>query len=196
MSEESDFLNGIRATPEDNTLRLIYADWLDEHGKPGGEFLRVECEMFSLPPPQPKDTLGQMEAGLKEFRIRLQRASEGIDPDWLAMVSRVPIERCHLSIQFKFQCPNRWESLKQTDDASVRFCGQCERNVFFCETIVEAKDHASRGNCVAVDPRLMRKPLELYESRHTPMDKIPYMGDLIFPAQQTSKRWWQFWRRT
>lgn len=40
------FLAAIRETPEDDTLRLIYADWLDEHGQEErAEFIRAQIEL-------------------------------------------------------------------------------------------------------------------------------------------------------
>jgi uncharacterized protein (TIGR02996 family) len=39
------FLRAIRAEPEDEALRLIYADWLEENGDPRGEFIRLQCEL-------------------------------------------------------------------------------------------------------------------------------------------------------
>lgn len=46
MSDEPALLRAIREHPDDDTPRLIYADWLDEHGQPGrAEFIRVQCEL-------------------------------------------------------------------------------------------------------------------------------------------------------
>jgi uncharacterized protein (TIGR02996 family) len=51
MKHEDAFLQSIREHPEDDTPRLIFADWLDEHdnGKngyaPRAEFIRVQCEL-------------------------------------------------------------------------------------------------------------------------------------------------------
>ncbi len=40
------FLADIIEHPDDDTPRLIYADWLEDHGEPErGEFIRVQCEM-------------------------------------------------------------------------------------------------------------------------------------------------------
>jgi uncharacterized protein (TIGR02996 family) len=45
---EAAFLRSIAEDPEDNVARLVYADWLDEHGEsPRSEFLRVQCELAS-----------------------------------------------------------------------------------------------------------------------------------------------------
>jgi uncharacterized protein (TIGR02996 family) len=44
------FLQAIRDNPEDDAPRLIYADWLDEHGDAArAEFIRVQCERARLP---------------------------------------------------------------------------------------------------------------------------------------------------
>jgi uncharacterized protein (TIGR02996 family) len=44
-----DFLNTIAAEPADRTVRLVYADWLDDHDDPRGELIRIEEEMRALP---------------------------------------------------------------------------------------------------------------------------------------------------
>jgi uncharacterized protein (TIGR02996 family) len=42
MSTEAAFLETLEATPADDTTRLVYADWLDEHGRPlEAEYLRL-----------------------------------------------------------------------------------------------------------------------------------------------------------
>ena len=43
------FLQRIRAYPDDDVPRLIYADWLDEQGDPRGEFIRVQVALANLP---------------------------------------------------------------------------------------------------------------------------------------------------
>jgi uncharacterized protein (TIGR02996 family) len=46
MSDAPALLAAIRAAPDDDAPRLIYADWLDEHGQPErAEFIRVQCEL-------------------------------------------------------------------------------------------------------------------------------------------------------
>ncbi len=44
------FLQDIKQHPGDDTPRLIFADWLEEHGDPRGEFVRLQCELARLPP--------------------------------------------------------------------------------------------------------------------------------------------------
>src|SRR5438132_1016345 len=46
MTGAGAFLDAIRAQPDDDTPRLVYADWLDDRGDAArAEFLRVQCEL-------------------------------------------------------------------------------------------------------------------------------------------------------
>lgn len=44
------FVREIADRPDDDGPRLIYADWLEEHGNPRGEFIRVQCDLERLDP--------------------------------------------------------------------------------------------------------------------------------------------------
>jgi uncharacterized protein (TIGR02996 family) len=49
------FLRAIIDRPDDDTPRLVYADWLDENGDPArAEFIRVQCELGDLPEDDPR----------------------------------------------------------------------------------------------------------------------------------------------
>ncbi len=49
MNPETAFLATIHESPRDTTLRLIYADWLEDRGDLRGELVRIEEEMRQLP---------------------------------------------------------------------------------------------------------------------------------------------------
>src|SRR5690242_19351884 len=50
MSYRQAFLDDILAHPDDDVPRLVYADWLDEHGEPArAEFIRVQVRLAALP---------------------------------------------------------------------------------------------------------------------------------------------------
>jgi uncharacterized protein (TIGR02996 family) len=53
MSSADGFIKAIIEDPDDDALRLIYADWLDERGDPRGQFIRVQCRLAALPPDDP-----------------------------------------------------------------------------------------------------------------------------------------------
>lgn len=48
------FVAAIRAEPDDDLPRLIYADWLDEHGDPRGPFVRAQVALAQLPADDPQ----------------------------------------------------------------------------------------------------------------------------------------------
>lgn len=52
MVDRTEFLRAIRRNPDDLSLRLVFADWLDSQGgdQAGlGEFIRVQCQLEQLP---------------------------------------------------------------------------------------------------------------------------------------------------
>jgi uncharacterized protein (TIGR02996 family) len=59
------FLHAICANPEDDTVRLVYADWLDEHGDPArAEFIRLQIRLhhaMSQDSPEFEDALARAE---------------------------------------------------------------------------------------------------------------------------------------
>ena len=162
MSLEASFLADIRDHPDDDTPRLIYADWLEERGDPRGEFLRLEVRLRSLPEDDPRG---------ESIRHRLRELRDGINEDWLALLDRTPIENC---VRFAYACPLRWESLRPTDNETVRFCETCQEEVYHCHSVAQARDWARLGLCVAVDSRLARSPGDI-----EPPGELITMGILL-----------------
>src|SRR5207244_2686349 len=52
MITPEEFIQEILANPDDDTPRLIFADWLEERGDSRGEFIRVQCEIAALTKPK------------------------------------------------------------------------------------------------------------------------------------------------
>src|ERR1043166_5079721 len=49
-SDEAGLLAAIRGNPDDDTPRLVYADWLQEHDRADyAEFIRLQCAAARLP---------------------------------------------------------------------------------------------------------------------------------------------------
>jgi uncharacterized protein (TIGR02996 family) len=72
MNEGESLLASIIADPDDDAIRLVYADWLDEYGGEAeagrAEFIRVQIEKESLPEVDPKrSALEATEAGLLDL---------------------------------------------------------------------------------------------------------------------------------
>src|SRR5262245_10972802 len=81
MTDPEALLQAILADPEDDAIRLVYADYLEERGEPErAEFIRVQCDLARLDYKDPRRTkLSQREAALLE-KYREQ---------WLAPLRRV-----------------------------------------------------------------------------------------------------------
>src|SRR4051795_7636039 len=55
MADDDAFLRAIIDNPDDDVPRLVYADYLDEHGDPErAEFIRAQCAVERLPPSDPE----------------------------------------------------------------------------------------------------------------------------------------------
>ena len=54
-TDETQILRTIRGTPYDDIPRLVYADWLEENGRPErAEFIRLQCALESDPDDEPR----------------------------------------------------------------------------------------------------------------------------------------------
>src|SRR5262249_3928589 len=55
MTRDEAFLQAILEDPEDDTPRLVYADWLEENGQPErGEFIRIQIELEPMAEDDPR----------------------------------------------------------------------------------------------------------------------------------------------
>ena len=76
MTDLDALYRSILANPDDDTPRLVYADWLEENGRPEeAEFLRAECRLERITPDDPDytDLLDRRE----ELRLWLTAHSPG-----------------------------------------------------------------------------------------------------------------------
>jgi uncharacterized protein (TIGR02996 family) len=69
MDEQMAFVRAILKAPRDLTTRLVFADWLDEHDDPRGEYIR---------------------AAVAGERARLEELRKVIDPGWLPLLDEPP----------------------------------------------------------------------------------------------------------
>lgn len=73
--EDQAFLRDIIAHPDDLSVRLIYADWLEDHGDPRAELIRVQCQLESM------DISDERRSELKSIEKHLLTAGEA---QWFA----------------------------------------------------------------------------------------------------------------
>lgn len=83
MTQEEAFMRAIVQNPDDNTQRLIYADWLDEHNDLRGKYLRL------LP------VLDGRRSGMTqaEALARLRELQQRIDPAWSELMGHLELIR-------------------------------------------------------------------------------------------------------
>jgi uncharacterized protein (TIGR02996 family) len=79
MTNDEALLQAIIEDPENDTPRLIYADWLEERGDPRAAYLRAEVELAALAPDAPEHA---------EAERRLAEARRGLATEWLAQAGR------------------------------------------------------------------------------------------------------------
>jgi uncharacterized protein (TIGR02996 family) len=55
MASDESFLRAIADDPDDDAVRLVYADWLEEHGDPArAAFIRLQCALTTMPEGNPR----------------------------------------------------------------------------------------------------------------------------------------------
>ena len=78
-TDEAAFFTAIRDNRADDTVRLVYADWLDERNGPGdaerAELIRVQCDLFRNFPTDTPKALGS-ESAYERWRWLLAREEE------------------------------------------------------------------------------------------------------------------------
>jgi uncharacterized protein (TIGR02996 family) len=152
------FLRKILEDPADDGPRLVYADWLEDHGEiDRADFIRTECKLAALP------------RGDKRRRpLKAHLETLDVDEQWVAAVSKASLENC----EFEFRCPARWDRLQPTSERAIRVCEACQEHVYYCNSIEEARSHAFRGRCVAIAPGVERAPDDLARRLGLTMGRI------------------------
>jgi uncharacterized protein (TIGR02996 family) len=162
---ETALLELIQKTPADPEPRLVYSDWLEERGDGlRAEYVRLQMRVGATAA-DPAD----VSAEARRFRELSQR----VPLSWRAALARANLENC---LSFEVVCPKTWDKLTPTEREDVRFCGACRSNVHFCATVADARVHAQRGACVALDLSVIRHPGDL--------NPRPMMVGMIMPPSE------------
>ena len=87
MTPDEALARGVETDPAADLPRLVYADWLDENGRPAhADFLRTELELAKLPPDSP---------AAPTLRERLWQAWAGVDAAWLHRFTQPQVLRAN-----------------------------------------------------------------------------------------------------
>ena len=92
-ADELALLRGVEAAPDDDLPRLVYADWLDEHGRHArAEFIRVQCERASIERRLPTMTKDQKRVEGPRRGWLLFRERELLEEDPIESRASPPID--------------------------------------------------------------------------------------------------------
>jgi uncharacterized protein (TIGR02996 family) len=142
MTEERAFLTAILEHPDDDTTRLVYADWLEEQDDPRAEFLRlmVKVREGRIVSPEQRKRHQELSTELAEIRTQVMeewRSGNGESPENQARQQRLgelESQLRTLSQQIKQQIPARLQELAATldpnwlvvvGDPEIEGCGKC-----------------------------------------------------------------------
>ncbi|CAN5147617.1 hypothetical protein BH11PLA2_BH11PLA2_46260 [soil metagenome] len=172
MSEDDAFLRAIHEKPGDHLTRQIYADFLEERGDPESllraEYLRLIHELHqlrALPTDRRRksiETIGDaiLERMRKSSRperlrqaeviLRLDYVKRLVGDEWWMKLDSSRSQNC---VKFRFECPKSWYHLALTGESSVRYCSECDRNVYYVREFKDAILAARTGKCIALDTR-------------------------------------------
>jgi uncharacterized protein (TIGR02996 family) len=131
MSDD-EFIRAILASPDDDELRLVYADWLEDQSDPRSDYLRLALALEKLQDRQPlEDQRTRLQRVREMVRLtrRLRELQSLVSPDWAARMHRGAIAHC--TVPFAVwedddrdgagSCPAFWQRLRETTaSASVR----------------------------------------------------------------------------
>jgi uncharacterized protein (TIGR02996 family) len=71
------FIDAIAEDPDDDTARLVYADWLDERGDPRAEYLRLEVEHGKVGNKRDR----------RRIKARLHELARKLEPRWVSCMT-------------------------------------------------------------------------------------------------------------
>jgi uncharacterized protein (TIGR02996 family) len=78
MDQEEAFLAAVLAEPDNDAVRLVYADWLEERGDPRAEFIRVQCALAKKGTKDPRRAARE-----RELLAAYEGRWTGRLPDWV-----------------------------------------------------------------------------------------------------------------
>jgi uncharacterized protein (TIGR02996 family) len=132
MTPEDGFLADICEHPEEDAPRLVYADWLDDHGEPDrAEFIRVQVELASLRPGRRREELEEQE---RVFLEEHEAAWLGPLRAWLSRweFRRGLVEEVALKAQTLLKHAGTIFRLTPVRHAEVRKAGRLGRDLAGC----------------------------------------------------------------
>ncbi len=124
MTDEQAFLKAILEQPDDNARKLVYADWLEEHGDARGEYLRLMMKVRQERVVTPEQRHQHQELSTKLAELHTQdreawssgQGSSGEYEERQRQIHVLEAQLADLSKQIRQQAPARLQELAATLD--------------------------------------------------------------------------------
>lgn len=202
MTTEDALLAAVLAAPDDDVVRLVYADWLEENGKSErAEFIRVQCELAMVPvktfgPDEGKEELRHMNLKRRERDLWMPPSAArtavirdlptgfSVAPEsWLffppcAIIRRGFVSEVHCTLAEWCgggecrTCSGRGHSLREDINGDYYTCPTCR-----------GTGEGTAGTATTgIGPQIVR--------RH-PVERVVLMG--VEPREGVSKLWMWSW---
>ena len=71
------------------------------------------------------------------------------------MSKKIYIDNCEYT--FEYKCPLEWKNLNKTKNSKVRFCDECNKNVYRCRTDEDIDKHIQLNHCIAITDNNIRE---------------------------------------
>jgi uncharacterized protein (TIGR02996 family) len=79
MHDDASFLAAVVDAPEDDLLRAVYADWLEERGDSRADYLRTEMVLVGM---------SEEDPGYFGVEARLRELRQAVDAEWVNLAGR------------------------------------------------------------------------------------------------------------
>ena len=79
----------------------------------------------------------------------LKRTTQSQADFWEDAKSYIDIRNC----SFGFKCNQKWEDLSKRKEKNIKYCLECEKEVYLIETNAELMDAIKFNHCVAIKVR-------------------------------------------
>ncbi|MCI0703269.1 MAG: TIGR02996 domain-containing protein [Planctomycetia bacterium] len=101
MSDRDALLAAILANPDEDTPRLVYADWLDEHGdakdKKHAQLIRAQCELAKLDKEDPSERLFTVSACYLDWQKRDPVLGKRVKMEALVSNLHMSLRKSHMA---------------------------------------------------------------------------------------------------
>jgi hypothetical protein len=92
----------------------------------------------------------------------------------------------NIECTFEFNCDKQWDELETQDAPNIKFCKQCEKNVYLCKTQEELDNARSLGRCISIERVEIRMFTTgvLFRNKVTEVEKLLKEADELYASRK------------